>query len=84
MSHEEFTYNMVVMDIAQSIHEDWSRIGKGVSPFAKPYLDALRSGRYGIDSPDTVIRYFLANASSYRGSNAREFKATLKQLLDDF
>lgn len=78
--------NRKLWDIADDIFTDWSRIGKGVSPYAKPYLDALRSletinDAYFMDSADSVVRYFLANASTYRGEKAKQLKSELKSLL---
>lgn len=78
--------NRKVWDIADDIFKDWSQIGKGVSPYAKPYLDALRSietinDNYFMDSADSVVRYFLANAQTYRGAKAKELKSELKALL---
>lgn len=78
--------NRKVWDIADDIFRDWSQIGKGVSPYAKPYLDALRSietinDNYFMDSADSVVRYFLANAQTYRGEKAKQLKGELKALL---
>lgn len=75
-----------IYDIAKDIHADWSQIGKGVSPYAEPYLDALHTidnieDNYYFDSADSVVRYFLANASTYRGEKAKQLKNELKSLL---
>lgn len=73
-------------EIAKEIHADWSVQGKGVSPYAKPYLDALQSlndinDNYYLDSADSVVRYFLANASTWKGEKARAIKKELNSLL---
>jgi hypothetical protein len=34
-----------------------------------------------MDSAESVVLYFLANASSYRGDKAREYKAELRAIL---
>lgn len=69
-------------DIAYDIQADWK------SPYfgAVPYLSAMLSlesieQRYGGDSGRSVVSYFLANASSYRGDKARQYKAELKSML---
>jgi hypothetical protein len=36
---------------------------------------------YYADSAKSVILYFLANAGSYRGDNARSYKALLKEMV---
>jgi hypothetical protein len=36
---------------------------------------------YYADSAKSVVMYFLANASSYRGDNARAYKALLKDMV---
>jgi hypothetical protein len=70
-------------EIANDIRLDW---GSKVNYAAKPYLEAmfdLRSinDRYGYDSADSIVRYFLSNASSWRGPVAKAIKAELKRML---
>ncbi len=63
--------------------------GKAVSqgfPAAYPYLDAMLDlgsigERYGHDSGKSIVLYFLANAGTWRGDNAKRIKAELKELL---
>jgi hypothetical protein len=76
----------ILSDIAKEIRADWGAQGKGVSPYAKPYLDALEKlGNIGepyyLDSADSVVRYFLANASTWKGEKARAIKKELNSLL---
>lgn len=71
-----------IKEIARDIRADW----KKVSPYAEPYLQAMESlnsisDRYFCDSADSVILYFLSNATGWRGQVAREIKAELKQLV---
>ena len=66
--------------IARFIRSDW----KTVNFAAKPYLDAMASmetidENYGLDSGKSIVIYFLSNASSYRGENAKLVKAELKK-----
>lgn len=68
--------------IAADIRRDW----KNVSFAAKPYLramDALTaiSDMYGWDDGHSIVAYFLANASGWRGDVARRIKAELKAML---
>lgn len=70
-------------DIAAEIRKDW---GPKVNYAAKPYLDAMFQlntveDDYGFDQGASIVRYFLANAGTYRGDTARRVKAELKALL---
>jgi hypothetical protein len=67
--------------IAEDIRRNW----KKVSPYAEPYLSAMRSldsidDNYFFDSARSVVLYFLANAGSWRGDDAKRIKAELKTL----
>jgi len=69
--------------IARDIKRDW---GTKINYGAKPYLEAMLdldqiTDNYMADSGKSVVLYFLANASNYRGPKARELKAELKALL---
>lgn len=75
-----------ISEIAREIEDIWSQQGKGVNYAAKPYLDAMffldtPQSRYYMDSGDTIVRYFLSNATSFKGEDARRLKAELKALL---
>ena len=75
--------NRPLYDIAREIRIDW---GKKTNYAAKPYLDAMASlsdvsDSYGYDSGDSVVRYFLCNASTWRGDTAKRIKAELKAML---
>jgi hypothetical protein len=68
--------------IARDISRDWQKPYFG----AVPYIDAMRSlqtigDRYYFDDAESIVRYFLANASSWKGDTARAIKAELKALL---
>ena len=69
--------------IANEIRKDW---GAKVNYAAKPYLQAMYglnsiSDNYGCDSAKSVIAYFLCNASSWRGTKAKEIKAELNKMI---
>lgn len=69
-------------EIARDIRTHWARPYFG----AVPYLEAMASlssitDRYYEDDAVDVVSYFLANASSWRGDDARRVKAELNALL---
>ena len=69
--------------IAHEIKSDW----KKVSPYVKPYLDAMFeldsiSDNYYFDSAKSVVLYFLCNAGTWRGDVAKRIKAELKAMCN--
>ena len=69
-------------EIAREIRKTWTK----VSPYAEPYLEAMQSlntidDNYYLDSGKSVVLYFLSNASTWRGEDARRIKAELKEML---
>ena len=71
-----------IYEIAKEIKKDWQKVYFG----AKPYLDAMftldkPTDRYGFDSAKSIVNYFLANASTWRGDKAKQIKAELKALI---
>lgn len=65
--------------IARFIERNWNCVYFG----ARPYLDAMHglesaSDNYGLDNAKSIITYFLSNASTWRGPEARQAKAALK------
>jgi hypothetical protein len=75
-----------ISEIAREIYADWSTQGKGVNYAAAPYLEAMYElddvhGQFYADSAASVVRYFLANATSWRGDKARAIKAELKAMV---
>ena len=69
-------------EIASEISKDW----KPVNYAAKPYLDAMYSldkitDNYIMDSGKSIVAYFLSNASSWRGDNAKRIKAELNKMI---
>lgn len=68
--------------IVREIREDWVKVSLG----AAPYLDAMSTmstvdDAYFADDGRSVVRYFLANASTWRGETARRIKAELKEMI---
>lgn len=67
--------------IAHEISKDWKNVYFG----AKPYLQAMFAldkitDMYGADDAKSIVLYFLANASSWRGETAKRIKAELKAM----
>lgn len=68
--------------IARDIRAAWPK----VSPYAEPYLaamfdlDRITDAYYAGDARSVVL-YFLSNAASFRGAEARALKAELNALL---
>ena len=68
--------------IAKEIRADWKKVYFG----AVPYLRAMSelssiTDTYGYDSAESIVRYFLCNASTWRGETAKRIKAELKGML---
>ncbi len=69
-------------EIASDIYDNWENVNYA----AEPYLDAMSdlesvNDYYIHDSGKSVVRYFLANASSWKGDAARQIKKELKGML---
>jgi hypothetical protein len=69
-------------EIAREIKQTWKKPYFG----AIPYLHAMSSltnveDSFGYDSGRSVVNYFLANASTFRGDDAKRIKNELKNLL---
>ena len=68
--------------IAWDIWNDW---GEKVNYAARPYLEAMEDldcveDSYYLDSGKSIVLYFLANATTWRGETAKRIKAELKQI----
>jgi hypothetical protein len=68
--------------IANEIFRTW----KSVHYSAMPYLEAMTQlytvdESYGQDSGKSIVLYFLSNASTWRGEDARRIKAELKKMV---
>ena len=70
--------------IARDIKSTWLNVYFG----AVPYLEALLTldttdpeALYGVETAGDIVRYFLANAQTFRGTDAKQLKAELKFML---
>jgi hypothetical protein len=74
---------MPLNELAALISKDWKKVYFG----AVPYLQAMRDlnsvdDDYGMDSGKSIVRYFLANASTWRGEVAKAVKTELKRRVN--
>ena len=83
MAKKEIKKVRPLSESAKEIRNDW---GSKIYFGAKPYLGAMLTldkitDRYMCDDAKTIVRYFLANASTWRGETAKRVKAELKSML---
>lgn len=71
-----------IYEIALEIKSLWKKPYFGAVPYldAMVHLDSI-DDYYFLDSAKEVVLYFLANASTFRGEDARRLKAELKSLV---
>lgn len=76
-----FTMARNLNEIAKDIQRNWKNPYFG----AKPYIQAMLAihssepdAKYLMEDAEDLVRYFLANASTWRGPKAREIKSELK------
>jgi len=70
-----------ISTIAADIERNWANVNYA----ARPYLDAMKSlasidDYYYNDTARSIVLYFLSNARSFRGEDAKRLKAELKAL----
>lgn len=73
--------NRTLSQIANDISKSWTKPYFG----AVPYIQAMKelnsvNDNYGYDDAKSIVLYFLANASTWRGDDAKRIKAELKAL----
>lgn len=69
-------------EIAKEIRRTWPKVYFG----AVPYLQAMATldkvtDTYVMDSGKSIVNYFLANAGTWRGDDAKRIKAELKAMV---
>lgn len=77
------TQTRTLATIARDIKSNWPRPYFG----AVPYIDAMATmgtvnESYGLDDGRGIVRYFLANAGTWRGPVARDIKAELRGMVE--
>ncbi len=68
--------------IASEIYKTWPKINYA----AAPYLDAMCSlisidDKFYCDDAQSILAYFLGNAGTWRGDDARRIKKELKAIM---
>lgn len=71
-----------ISEIAREIARTWPKVNFA----AVPYLDAMKSlgtlaENYYQDTAESVVLYFLSNATTWRGEDARRIKAELNAMV---
>jgi hypothetical protein len=76
------TTNRPLHVIAGEIRRDWKKVYFGAVPYlsAMATLDSINS-KYILDSGRSIVAYFLANATTWKGEKAREIKKELNAML---
>jgi hypothetical protein len=74
--------NRTLSTIAREISSDWKKVNFA----AVPYLQAMATmespqDNFGYDSGQSVVLYFLSNATTWRGDVARRIKKELKAMI---
>lgn len=70
-----------IFEIAADVRATWPKVNYA----AEPYLVAMEGlagidSMYGADHATSIVLYFLSNASTWRGADARRIKAELREL----
>ena len=73
-----------IHEIASEILQDWKKPYFG----AIPYIEAMLQlntihDNYYLDTAESVVIYFLANAQTWRGETAKRIKAELREMLKE-
>lgn len=81
-SEKDILKGLTICEIASVIRKDWAKVNYA----AKPYLEAMETLRsvtdkYGFDSGESMVAYFLSNANTWKGEIARLVKAELKSRI---
>ena len=82
MATEQQRSHRRLATIAHSILKAWPLMPEN----ARVYVTAMRSldsikDKYGADDARGIVLYFLSNAATWRGEDARRIKAELKEMV---
>jgi hypothetical protein len=72
--------DLTLRELALMVKRDWQKPYFG----AVPYLNAMMAltsidEQYGLDTGESIVLYFLANANTWRGETARAVKKELNR-----
>ena len=71
--------------IAKDIKSTWLNVYVGAVPYLEAMLELDTTDpdtMYYNDSAENIALYFLANASTFRGNDAKKLKEELKKLIN--
>ena len=69
-------------EIAAEIRQTWAKPNYAAVPYLEAMAEINRiSDNYYMDTAASNVRYFLSNAVSWRGDDARRIKAELRGML---
>ena len=73
-----------IHEIASEILQDWKKPYFGAIPYIEAMLQ-LNSihDNYYLDTAESVVIYFLANAQTWRGETAKRIKSELREMLKE-
>lgn len=74
--------NRKLSEIAKDILQHWKNPYFGAKPYIQVMLlinSAKPDAPYLLESAKDIVTYFLANATTFRGEDARRIKAELKK-----
>jgi hypothetical protein len=69
-------------DIAREIQSVWPKPYFGAVPYLSAMLSLDQIGdNFYQDSGEDIVLYFLSNATTFRGEDARRIKAELREIV---
>ena len=71
-------------EIAREIKQTWKNVYFGAEPYLQAMLTINSSDKnapYMLETAEDIVIYFLANAQTWRGEDARRIKAELKSMI---
>lgn len=72
--------SMTISQIAAFIRKDWAKVNFAAVPYLSAMLDLYSiEDTYCSESGKSIVLYFLSNASTYRGENAKIIKKELNK-----
>jgi hypothetical protein len=70
-----------ISTIAREISKLWPNPYFGAVPYIRAMRELDHIGQeYGYDSAQSIVRYFLSNATTWKGEDARRIKKELKAI----
>ena len=72
-----------IYQIAKEIKYEWKNVNFAVVPYLKAMQELTNvDDVYIYDSAKSIIRYFLSNASSFRGESTKRIKKELNDMIN--